>query len=392
MEQRNMSYCLRYFVSIIVIIYASSANAEVKNWVQSRLDSDFSKFHAKGIHKNQFQLIDKLILENKIQSLMHYQIINNKIYVNLHDRKSNRYKVITEKLNSMIAQGYKFPNVEFVIGFDDAWDQLGLLKKYYPEISLADLPPILVFAADKKSKYRDHYILFVDDYTIDNSVMGNRRGWASILQDVAKGNKLYNWQNKIDKVMWRGLDTDCCHYVNCEDSPRSKLVEISNNYPDIIDAKYAKPKYFYSFIKKNLRPLMLMLSIPPFISQEKQIAYRVLANLDGHTTTYPGLLWRLYSNSLVIKQDSTKEQWFYDILVPWKHYVPMKNDASDIVEKATWVMNNKDKAYDIVKEANSIVKHNLMPEHIDDYIKELLNYHFKLQRYNIEKQDFKVYE
>ena len=46
--------------------------------------------------------------------------------------------------------------------------------------------------------------------------------------------------------------------------------------------------------------------------------------------------------SLIFKQDSEYYEHFYHQLVPWVHYVPMKQDISDIEEKLQWAMEHDD--------------------------------------------------
>ncbi len=59
--------------------------------------------------------------------------------------------------------------------------------------------------------------------------------------------------------------------------------------------------------------------------------------------TYCGYQWRLLSNSLALKQESDEIQWFYIALKPYEHYIPIKNDMSDLLEIIEWARKNDDK-------------------------------------------------
>ena len=49
--------------------------------------------------------------------------------------------------------------------------------------------------------------------------------------------------------------------------------------------------------------------------------------------------------------------WFMeDHLVPFKHYVPIKDDWSDLLEMYYWCENNQDKCEDIINCANNYVQ------------------------------------
>ena len=46
--------------------------------------------------------------------------------------------------------------------------------------------------------------------------------------------------------------------------------------------------------------------------------------------------------SLIFKQDSEYYEHFYHQLEPWVHYVPMKQDISDIEERLQWAIEHDD--------------------------------------------------
>ena len=120
-------------------------------------------------------------------------------------------------------------------------------------------------------------------------------------------------------------------------------------------------------------------SLGGFMSKKEQINYKMLINIDGRTCTFPGLLWRLLSNSVTLKQETEDIQWFYPALKPWVHYIPLKRDMSDLVEKVKWVLANDGKAKKIAEQSTKFVKENLMMEDIDTYMVTLLNEYSKLR-------------
>lgn len=44
----------------------------------------------------------------------------------------------------------------------------------------------------------------------------------------------------------------------------------------------------------------------------------------------------------MLKVESSRglQQWFYDELVPWRNYVPIAPDMSDLMEKIGWLSRN----------------------------------------------------
>lgn len=125
---------------------------------------------------------------------------------------------------------------------------------------------------------------------------------------------------------------------------------------------------------------MQMLSIPPYVSYATQLQYKVLPNLDGETCTYPGLLWRLVSGSLVVKQETANEQWFSDIVLPWKHYVPTDEFLGDIIEQIQWALEHPQEAKQMTHDAFDLVYEHILPMHIDAYIIRALQKYSALLR------------
>lgn len=60
--------------------------------------------------------------------------------------------------------------------------------------------------------------------------------------------------------------------------------------------------------------------------------YKYLISVDGWTAAWFRPEWIMTSNSLFVKQESAKVEWFYHELIPHKHYFPVANNLSDILE------------------------------------------------------------
>lgn len=99
--------------------------------------------------------------------------------------------------------------------------------------------------------------------------------------------------------------------------------------------------------------------------------YKYQINIDGTVAAYR-FPYLLGGNSLVFKQDSSFYEHFYKQLEPMKHYIPVKRDLSDLVERIKWALNNDATALKIVHEAQKFVNENLLPTHIFCYHVKLL--------------------
>jgi len=57
--------------------------------------------------------------------------------------------------------------------------------------------------------------------------------------------------------------------------------------------------------------------------------------------------WILLSNSVLLKQESKKIEWFFYKIKPYVHYYPLKNDVSDLLEAVEWLRANDKKAREL---------------------------------------------
>ncbi|KKL13272.1 hypothetical protein LCGC14_2527410, partial [marine sediment metagenome] len=87
----------------------------------------------------------------------------------------------------------------------------------------------------------------------------------------------------------------------------------------------------------------------------------------GFTCTNPGYAWRLLSNSVCLKLDSPKRQWFYRGLEPGVHYLPIKEDFSNLVETLQYLIKHDDYAYQIAMQGREWAKKNLVDEELLHY-------------------------
>lgn len=91
------------------------------------------------------------------------------------------------------------------------------------------------------------------------------------------------------------------------------------------------------------------------VNLTSQIQYKYLFDIDGNTNTWDSLIWKMYSGSAVIKQSSIWKQWYYDLLVPWKHFIPVENDFSNLDAIIEWCLNNDDKCQEISENAKAFI-------------------------------------
>ena len=80
-----------------------------------------------------------------------------------------------------------------------------------------------------------------------------------------------------------------------------------------------------------------------------QLHFKYHINVDGDTAAWYRLSFQLVTQTIPLKVESTKIEYFYEDLKPWVHYVPIKSDFSDLKEKIEWLRENDQKAIEISK-------------------------------------------
>lgn len=61
------------------------------------------------------------------------------------------------------------------------------------------------------------------------------------------------------------------------------------------------------------------------------MGYKYLIDVDGLKVSPLRVPWKLYTNCVLLKQESNKIQWFYYKLLPKYYYFPIKKDLSNLV-------------------------------------------------------------
>ena len=110
-------------------------------------------------------------------------------------------------------------------------------------------------------------------------------------------------------------------------------------------------------------------------------------NLDGTVAAYR-FPFLLAGGSLVFKQDSPYVEHFYSDLKPYEHYVPVRRDLSDLVEKIQWARENDDEARAIAERGARYAKEKLMPKNVLCYHAEVLKqWHERLKQPKVSDKD-----
>lgn len=166
----------------------------------------------------------------------------------------------------------------------------------------------------------------------------------TVKEIVAAGTK----EAATQKVGWIGcLDT----------SPmRKRLFDIGQASPDMMEIIPMNWKEMPIDDAVARHEATKYMSLPELVS-----TYAVLLDIEGVGFS-ARLKYLLWSGRPVILVDRPHKEYFYEHLVPWEHYVPVKRDLSDLIEKTQWILGNMEDALMIAGNARRFCEEHLTME------------------------------
>lgn len=122
---------------------------------------------------------------------------------------------------------------------------------------------------------------------------------------------------------------------------RKTLFELAAARPDLIDAQDAMAAYDGAAHAYR----------GGFVPMEQQAAtYRYLIDIEG--TGYSGRLKLfLHARRVMFLQDYPWKEWFVPLMQPYRHYIPVRRDLSDLIERIEWLRGRPEVEAEIIREA-----------------------------------------
>jgi hypothetical protein len=363
--QRLVYVCLCVFLcsfTIDRVKLRNMLNRPAPAWMDKHIQEDLGHFQKADVTK---EAIDKTIQD--VYSLpggngaqfVRYQIINNKLHwssatESATDPRISHFVSFFERMLDVV----RIPDVDFLVSIWDSYDRpLYLEKTHCP-----------IFAISKM-KTNHKTVLFPEVRNFDY-----REG---VFKHVQSMTSQFPWEKKIEIAFWRGMTSGSYYpWYEWDFKPRPRLILFSKEHPDLLDAGFTSPYYLDEELKKWFEKYDYF---RPFIYNQDQLAYKYLIAIDGNT--FPSSVdWQLLSNSVMIKNESQFLEWYYEALEPYVHFVPFKQDLSDLEEKINWVKQNDRKARQIAETATRFALDNLSNEAVILYFYKLLHAYAALQK------------
>lgn len=96
--------------------------------------------------------------------------------------------------------------------------------------------------------------------------------------------------------------------------------------------------------------------------------YKYQLDISGDIVpAWGGMRWKMCTGNVVFRVNTTLMDWWYSALVPYKHYVPVDSDLSNLYQQYQWVQQHRYEAYNIMKAGQELCKQTSTEEAITKY-------------------------
>lgn len=208
-------------------------------------------------------------------------------------------------------------------------------------------------AASRPIMIPDPYFLMTDAYSHEIRYFHGR--FNATRASLAAAAERLPWNAKRSSVVWRGTQSsdsggDRLRLMTASE----QLVKMGTFTAQQLDVAFSEcsketqtglcgPLYKEDFPDRDR-----------FLSAEQMVEARGIISVDGIGNEWT-LPWKLLANSVCVLVESTRTwQWYYPLLRPWVHYVPVKPDMSDLASAIAYVLDpNNDDALQRIARAST---------------------------------------
>lgn len=282
----------------------------------------------------------------------------------------------------------KIPDIEFFVnkrdfpllttnGTEPYFDMWGYDKPLVSHKYDSYLP---ILSMSKTSEFADILIPTHEDWArvqqkenkwfIDSRVTSN---------DIITSNNMFSDKKPI--AVFRGSSTGDGFTV--ESNQRLKIAYLSSQ--NKFDERDNIPYLNCGITKWNTRPKKLAnskqlqmidpdslpFSLVEYMSLAEQSQYKYIVHIDGHVSAFR-LSAMLSLNCVPLIVTSKWKLWYSHLLIPYEHFIPIKEDLSNLYEQIQWCKDNDDACEMIATNALEFAETYLEKDGMFDYTQKLL--------------------
>lgn len=303
---------------------------------------------------------------------------NESIRIRIKDNQIVRVQKSKDDMEIIRIRGYlalvqdvlsftKIPDVDFIITLPD------FAISYYRQTELSI--PVFSFCRSPHDKVllvpfnrfgKDEIALHLRNIT-PYTLWHGAENWESVLRQTPEVNARFPWEEKDPRCFFVGHAHDW-------NGGRVRFAEMSLDNPEYLHGlitwlPVGHEHLAQSRLKDIIGKTLPMVEFP---------RYKFLMHLDGNTSS-ERLRNLLALNSVVLKQESPYEEFYFRFLKPYTHFVPVKTDLSDLLTTLEHLRNDDKLCRHIADEGMSFVQNELNYQSVLTYFAELLTEYARLQ-------------
>jgi hypothetical protein len=199
-------------------------------------------------------------------------------------------------------------------------------------------------------------------------------GFQPLLHLLVQGNRLFPWESKQNTIFYRGRDGGADELEGWFTQPRTQLIGLSLQHPDLIDARFTQ---LYSTHWQVARALGYL---APYVSMRDHPRYKYLINVDSWCAATPRVPLILHSNSVLFQNTNNSMLWFFRAIKPYEHYIPIARDLSDLFTQLEWAKSHDDECKKISRNGRRFASKALTQEAAYLYLYRLLEAYAEKQK------------
>jgi hypothetical protein len=214
----------------------------------------------------------------------------------------------------------------------------------------------------------------IDSILIPDAEFIQTYGYQATRQAI-KANPIA-WEKRLPIVFWRGSSTGVRSTNHWQSIPRIELCQqiqlLSQEEQAFFDVGVTALTQMQDWEKHEF---LTNMQLKPFVPMLDSAMYCYQIDIDGNTNAWGALFQKLLMGCLVFKIQSPHQfmQWYYSRLEPYTHYIPIKADLSDLLEKVNWARSNSDEARKIAANGQSLAFSMTYEEELDQSAQIMAN-------------------
>ena len=211
-------------------------------------------------------------------------------------------------------------------------------QEYSIKINAGDYGKANVISMD----FGNYDYLIPDEYAM-NEYLNLRKNQLKIKR---KKDFYDEWQEKENILFWRGSTSG--HNGNL--SSINELMNLERikqclafkkfSFSDIKISKVVQIDFEANLAEETLKKLGVFAN---YVSKETFNKYKSFPSLKGNSEAW-GTLSRHLGGSLVFRSTSISKLLYYKYMIPWTHFIPIKKDFSDLVNKYKWAESHREES------------------------------------------------